>query len=203
MRTLTAIGRTREVSAGTCLFEAGTRHASLFVVESGELELVRPSGETDTLLAVLGPGGFTGEANLLSGRPSLARAAVTRPGRVIEVDHERLLGLVRTDVDLGDVLMRAFILRRAELIAGGLGDVIVVGSVHASGTLGLREFLTRNGHPHTYLDLDRDPDIQQMLERFHVSTADLPVLICRGEVVLAFRTRIRSSTTLDFATRGA
>src|SRR5438093_12338349 len=80
--------------------------------------------------------------------------------------------------------MRAFILRRVELIARGIGDAVLVGSSHSSGTLRIKEFLTRNGHPFAYLDLDRDADVQDLLDRFHVAAADVPVLICRGDVVL-------------------
>ena len=80
--------------------------------------------------------------------------------------------------------MRAFILRRVELIAHGLGDVVLVGSNHSAGTLRIKEFLTRNGHPFSYLDLDRHDDVQVLLDRFHVAPAEVPVLICRGDVVL-------------------
>src|SRR5712691_11543164 len=80
--------------------------------------------------------------------------------------------------------MRAFILRRIELIAGGYGDVVLIGSTHCAGTLGIKEFLTRNGHPFHYIDLDRDADAQDLLDRFHVTAADVPVLICRGDTVL-------------------
>jgi len=80
--------------------------------------------------------------------------------------------------------MRAFILRRVELIARGIGDAVLVGSSHSSGTLRIKEFLTRNGHPYSYLDLDRDADVQDLLDHFHISIADIPVMICRGELVL-------------------
>src|SRR5919109_22382 len=105
-------------------------------------------------------------------------------GQVIEVDHERLSALVQTDNELSELIMRAFILRRVELIAHGLGDVVLVVSNHCAGTLRVKEFLTRNGHPYMYIDLDRDADVQDLLDRFQVSAADVPVLICRGEVVL-------------------
>jgi thioredoxin reductase (NADPH) len=80
--------------------------------------------------------------------------------------------------------MRAFVLRRIELIAGGYGDVVMIGSTHCAGTLRVKEFLTRNGHPFHYIDLDRDADAQDLLDRFHISAADVPVLICRGDAVL-------------------
>ena len=98
---------------------------------------------------------------------------------MIELDREQLLSLVQTDAELSEILMRAFILRRSELIAGGFGDVVLIGSTHCAGTLRVKEFLTRNGHPHHYIDLDRDADAQELLDRFHVSAsrcagADLP-----------------------------
>jgi thioredoxin reductase (NADPH) len=91
---------------------------------------------------------------------------------------------VQTDSELSELIMRAFILRRVELITQGLGNVVLVGSNHCSGTLRVKEFLTRNNHPYTYIDLDRDADVQELLDRFHVGAEDIPVLICRGEVVL-------------------
>src|SRR5947199_1519087 len=80
--------------------------------------------------------------------------------------------------------MRAFLLRRGQLVARGLGDVVLVGSMHCAGTLRIKEFLTRNGHPHTYLDLDRDAGVQDLLDRFRVGMADMPVAICRCTDVL-------------------
>jgi thioredoxin reductase (NADPH) len=80
--------------------------------------------------------------------------------------------------------MRAFILRRLELIARDLGDVVLIGSVHCAGTLRVKEFLTRNGHPYHYIDLDRDTEAQTLLDQFHVNAADVPVVICGGDVVL-------------------
>ena len=88
------------------------------MVITGEVEIVRPFGAHETLITVHGPGEFTGEVNMLSGRRSLVRARVTKPGKVIELDHQQMLGLVQTDAELSDILMRAFILRRVELIAG-------------------------------------------------------------------------------------
>ena len=120
------------------------------------------------------PGQFTGEVNMLSGRRALVRARAAEPGEVIELDREQLLALVQTDAELGEILMRAFILRRVELIAHGIGDVVLIGSTHCAGTLRIKEFLTRNGHPYAYIDLDRDADVQELLDRFHVGVADVP-----------------------------
>ena len=179
-----AHGVKRRVRPGEVLFEPGVHVAPFFVVTAGEIEIVRPSGDAETMVAVQGPGAFTGEANLLHGRPSFMRARANQAGEVIELTREQLLGLIQTDPEISNVLMRAFIYRRVELIAQGLGDVVLVGSTHSAATLRIKEFLTRNGHPFAYLDLDRDADVQQLLDRFHVAGVDIPVLICRGDVVL-------------------
>ncbi|HXV83478.1 MAG TPA: FAD-dependent oxidoreductase, partial [Candidatus Binatia bacterium] len=99
---------------------------------------------------------------------------------------------------LSELVMRAFILRRVELIAHGLGDVVLVGSNHCSGTLRVKEFLIRNGHPYAYIDLDRDNDVQVLLDRFHVTHGDVPVLICRGETVLRNPTNQQIADCLGF-----
>ena len=81
-------------------------------------------------------------------------------------------------------MLRAFVLRRVELIAKGMGDAVVLGSDHCAATLRVKEFLTRNGHPFAYIDLDHTDDVQSLLDRFHIGMGDMPVLICRGELVL-------------------
>jgi thioredoxin reductase (NADPH) len=177
-------GRRRAIAAGEVLVEAGQRPVPFFVVLSGEIQVLRPSPGTETLIVTHRAGQFTGEGNMLSGRRALARTRVSEPGEVIELDREQLVGLIQTDAELSDIFMRAFILRRIELIAGGYGDVVLIGSTHCAGTLRVREFLTRNGHPFHYIDLDRDADAQDLLDRFHVTAADVPVLICRGDAVL-------------------
>ena len=121
---------------------------------------------------------------MLSGRRSLVRARATKPGKVIELDHQQMLGLVQTDAELSDILMRAFILRRVELIAAGVGDIVLIGSTYSAGTLRIKEFLMRNGHPYSYIDLERDPDVQNLLDSFQISASEIPVLICRGQLVL-------------------
>ena len=151
---------------------------------TGEVEIVRPFDAHETLVTVHGYGEFTGEVNMLSGRRSFFRARVTKPGKVIELDHQQMLSVVQTDAELSDILMRAFILRRVELIAAGVGDIVLVGSTHSASTLRIKEFLMRNGHPYSYIDLERDPDVQNLLDSFHISASEIPVLICQGQVVL-------------------
>ena len=177
-------GVVRPLARGEVLIEAGDSIVPFFVVSTGEIEIIRQSSLGDTLVAVHGPGQFTGEANMILGRRSLMRARVSEPGEAIRLTREQLLALVQTDAEISEILMRAFIYRRIELAAQGIGDVVLVGSVHSAATLRIKEFLTRNGHPFKYIDLDRDEDTQHLLDRFHVAATDIPVLICRGDVVL-------------------
>ena len=195
---IAAQGHVRRMQAGEVLIEAGKQLVPFFVITAGRVEVVLPSGNTETLIAFHGPGQFTGEVNMLSGRPALVRTRAIEPGEVIEMDREQLLALVQTDSEISEIIMRAFIVRRVELIAHGLGDVVLLGSNHCSGTLRVKEFLTRNGHPYAYIDLDRDADVQVLLDRFHVSAADVPVLICRGEVVLRNPTNQQIADCLGF-----
>jgi thioredoxin reductase (NADPH) len=95
-----------------------------------------------------------------------------------------MLALIQTDAELSEILMRAFILRRVELIAAGVGDIVLIGSTYSTSTLRIKEFLMRNGQPYSYMDLERDPDVQNLLDSFQVSASEIPVLICRGQLVL-------------------
>ena len=198
IKRIAAHGKMRSIQAGEVLVEAGAQVVPFFVVTAGRVEVIRPSGATETLVAVHGPGQFTGEVNMLSGRPALVQSRASELAEVIELDREHLLALVQTDSELSELIMRAFILRRVELIAHGLGNVVLLGSNHCAGTLRVKEFLTRNGHPYSYIDLDRDADVQVLLDRFQVTAADVPVLICRGEVVLRNPTNQQIAGCLGF-----
>jgi thioredoxin reductase (NADPH) len=184
IRRIAAQGRIRSVRPGEVLIEQGDRIVPFFVVKTGEVEIVRPFGASETTITVHGSGEFTGEVNMISGRRSLVRARVTKAGNVIELNHKQMLDLIQTDAELSDILMRAFILRRVELIAAGVGDIILIGSTYSADTLRIKEFLMRNGHPYSFIDLERDKDVQNLLDSFRIAASEIPVLICRGQVVL-------------------
>src|SRR5947207_5027608 len=177
-------GTRRTVASGEVLVEPGQKVVPFFVVVRGAVHVFSPADGGKTPIVTHTAGHFSGEANMITGRRSMALLRVGEPGEVIELTREQLLSLVQTDAELSEILMRAFILRRLELIARDLGDVVVIGSMHCAGTLRIKEFLIRNGHPFHYVDLDRDAEAQELLDHFHVSAADVPVLICRGDAVL-------------------
>ena len=193
-----AHGRRRAVEKGDVLVEAGAQHYPLFVVLAGELEVVRNSCAGEDIATTHRQGQFSGELNLVTGRRSLATIRVTESGEVIEVDRDALLALLQTDAELSEIFMRAFILRRVVLIDRGFGDVVVLGSQFSPRTLEVREFLSRNAHPYTYLDLDTDEVSQESLDRWKISADDVPVVICRGEAVLRNPTNSQIADCIGF-----
>ncbi|HTG27004.1 MAG TPA: FAD-dependent oxidoreductase [Methylomirabilota bacterium] len=180
---IASVGRKRKVAKGEMLIKQG-EVAPFFVITIGRLDIIQPTEQGELTIVQHEPGHFTGELNMLTGRRSLVCARMGEDGEVIELTPEEMQALVQTDVGISQVLMTAFIFRRLELIANHVGDAVVIGSPHSPGTLRIKEFLSRNGHPYTYLDLDKDTGVQEMLDKFKVSVDEIPVLICRGTMVL-------------------
>jgi len=179
-------GHRRKLAEGEVVGEPGQPVAKIFVVLSGQLDaFAHTTVQLSTTPAInFTAGMFTGERSILSGGRFLGRIAATVPSEVLEIERDELLNVMATDTQLSDIFLRAFILRRLELIDREQGDVVILGSNHCSGLLHIIEFLTRNGHPYKMVDLDTDTASQELLDRFHLTAADVPVVICRGSVVL-------------------
>ncbi|MBV9769256.1 MAG: FAD-dependent oxidoreductase, partial [Bryobacterales bacterium] len=181
---LTRLGEERNVAAGEIIFDQGDAEHGVFIVLTGSIELINLSNGQEATLMIHGPGNFTGEVNQLSGRRSLVRCRAHEAGKLLEISRANLQRVMQDDTELGEVFLRAFILRRVYLITHSVGDAVLIGSSNSADTLRLRGFLSRNGHPFTYVDVEQDADVQTMLDHFEVRVADIPVLICRGELVL-------------------
>ncbi len=194
-------GNVRPVEAGEVLFEPGKFGMACFVVLTGKLEIALGGLSGEQLIVTYGPGQFSGELVLISGARGFARGQVAEAGEFLELSAEALRALIAKDTELCDIFMRAFLLRRVTLISEGLGNVIVLGSQHSSNTLRLREFLTRNGHPHGYIDLDSDKAAQELLDRFDIKVEDIPVVICSGTSVLRNPSNQMLAECLGFAGR--
>jgi thioredoxin reductase (NADPH) len=119
----------------------------LFIIKAGRLDVVRVSacGE-ETLVVIHGSGSFSGEANMLLGRPALMRVQVAEAGEAVELTRDEMLSMIQNDTDIGDVIMGGYIHRRLQMISQGIGDVVLLGSMHCASTLRVEEFLTSNGH---------------------------------------------------------
>ncbi len=177
-------GTLRKVEPGEILFQPGDTEVPFFVLLSGSMEIVQRDLTGERPIAKHDPGEFTGEITMISGQRCLALGRVTNAGEFLEISAAGLRSLVAKDAELGEIFMRAFILRRMALISSGMGNVILMGSRHCANTLRVREFLARNAYPYTYVDLDTDKTSQELLDRFEVKTGDIPVIICNGQDVL-------------------
>ena len=164
---LAAHGRKRSIRKGEVLAEPGDR-PPMFVVLSGGIDIFQPTLNGETLIVVHTPGKFSGDVGTLRGIGSVVRMRARDDGEVLAIDEAHLRTIVQTDSELSELFMRAFILRRVSLITSQASDVILLGSTHSAGTLRLQQFLTRNTYPYINLDIDADPSVGDLLERFHV-----------------------------------
>jgi thioredoxin reductase (NADPH) len=180
---LTPFGTEREFDAGQVLWNIGARNVDFFVVLEGTLEIVRRDAfGVDTVIVSHGAGRYSGETSMLTGRGSMVCGRAGTCLRVLAVPIERLREVMLTHARLGEIIMRSFILRRMRMISERSSDLVLVGSRHSAGTLQLRDFLTRNGHPYTFVDLETEKDVCALLNRCDIKAKDTPmVLTSQGE----------------------
>lgn len=177
-------GSEHRVAAGEIVFDQGDSEHGVFVILEGSLELASVINGQEAPLAAYGARRFTGEVNQLSGRRSLVRCRARESSRLLEISRANLQRIMQNEAALGEVFLRAFIMRRVYLISHSVGDAVLIGSMNSADTLRLRTFFSRNGHPFTYLDVERDSDVQTMLDHFGVKVSEIPVVVCRGDLVL-------------------
>lgn len=170
---------------GEILVRPGERFSKMLVVLSGSLEVVRSGLDSnEELITRHEAGSFTGEMNVLRGLASLVQIRVSEAGEMLVIEQEELRTIVQTDAELSELFMRAFILRRVGLVGLQQGSAVLIGSRNSPDTLRVEQFLSRNVQPHTTLDVDQDECVLALLERFHVRADEVPVVLCRGEIVL-------------------
>ncbi|MFD0743782.1 Crp/Fnr family transcriptional regulator [Phytohabitans flavus] len=181
---LRGYGERRRTQVGDLLTQEGQRHRDLFVVVSGTVAVVEGHGTAEERqIGVHGPGWFLDEMGLLTGQPSFVSAVVREPGEVLAVPVPALLDFVARDPRLGDVILRAF-LRRREQLLGSVAGIRIIGSRFSPGTRRLREFAARNRTPHTWTDLEEDAGAERLLRQMSVGPEDTPVVIWRDGQVL-------------------
>lgn len=179
---LEAHGTHLPTTAGQVLIEPGDHDYKMIVVLSG-LVKVTVTGFEEQVIRPLGPGDFAGEMSTLRGVPGFARVEVSEAGEVLVITDSDLRVVVQTDAELSELFMRAFILRRMGLISAPNSEATLIGSRYCGHTLLLREFLSRNAHPHFYLDADLDQEAAGLLERAGLTAADVPAVIGRGRAL--------------------
>jgi thioredoxin reductase (NADPH) len=175
-------GTHRRTKAGEVLFHEGDERYDFFVVLRGTVAIVQDYGGENRLIAVHGPGRFLGELSLLTGQAAFFTAVAREDGEVLQVPVEQLRALVTQDAGLGDLILRAYLMRREILIGLGAG-LRIVGSRFSPDTRRLREFCARNRIPHRWIDVEDDADAERLLSAMGIAPTDTPVVVWHGEVL--------------------
>ena len=183
LMTLSRYGDRRSVPRETVLFCEGDRDCSFFVVLGGKVAVVQETAAEPRLIALHGPGRFLGDLALLTGQTVLVTAVAATEAEVLEVPVERLKELLAADQPLGDLILRAFILRRTLQANIGAG-LRIIGSKYDPDTRRLRDFASRNRIPHVWVDLEEDPQAEDLLRALGVTETRAPVVIWKGQRAL-------------------
>lgn len=184
VRAVEPYGTWRPLREGEALFSEGDRDFCFYVVGEGEVSIVEHSAGVRKLVAVHHPGEFTGDVDMLTGRPAVVTGLATKPGRVLEVSAEHLRRMLAELPTVGDVVLRAFLTRRDLLQSSGFTGLRVVGSGWSKDTHRVREFLDRNRQPYTWIDVERDPQVGDLLKGLGVGVDETPVVVCGAGQVL-------------------
>jgi thioredoxin reductase (NADPH) len=183
IQTLAARGEPRKTRVGDVLIEEGKPCSEFFVILSGKVAVVESSSPEARIVRIHGPGRFLGELGLLAGQPAFVSCLVAAPGAVLAMPVEQLCELVSHDPALGDLILRAYLVRRSLLIDDGAGFRII-GSCFSPDTRRLREFAARNRLPHRWIDLNNNAQAETVLRRFGIPPQDTPVVIWNGKLML-------------------
>ena len=182
---LRRFGELRSYAPGEALAKVGDVAPGMIIILSGHVDITQtdPAGRR-SLIVTHGPGSFMGELAQLAGRPALVDATANDPVEAIVIPPAQLRALLIAEAELGERIMRALILRRVGLIEEGVGGPVIVGAADDADVLRLSNFLRRNGHPHQRLDPNTCPESRALIERFQVSPADMPIVLCPGGQLL-------------------
>lgn len=202
LAVLRRLGHVREVEPGEVLFAAGAERCDFFVIESGAVTIVQGLGEEDRVIAVHGQHRFLGEMSLLTGQRLYLSGVVRDAGQVIQVPVEKLREVIANDKSLSDVILGAFIARRAILIDVGTG-IKVIGSRFSPESRHLREFLARNRMPYQWIDLEEDDEADALLAGLSIEPDETPVVIASGGEVLRRPSSAELGRAIGLGSRGA
>src|ERR1700738_1738949 len=185
------LGERRTYAAGSDIFTTGEVAVGAFVLLSGRVDITQRNRHTEPeLLVTHGPGSFMGELAQLSGRPSLVDGVAREPVEALVIPPSRLRDLLVEEAERGERIMRALILRRVRLLRSGAGGPVIVGGADNTDVLRLEGFLERNGHPHQRLDPNSDPCARALIERFQVTSRELPLVLCPNGAMLRNPTEV-------------
>ena len=177
-------GTRRLLGDGELLFKAGDRDYKFFVVEHGAVEIVEHSSGEPKTVTVHHVHEFGGDVDLLTGRPALISAAARGDTEVFEIAPDAIRRSMADRPALGELLLRAFMARRELLVASDFQGLRVLGAGSSRDTFRIRDFLARNQVPFTWVDIDHEPQVGELLQRFGLTEADTPVVINGSEPLL-------------------
>jgi len=192
-----ASGPARDFPPGEVVFDAGVANAPAWLVLKGSIDVVRRDGlKRETFITTHHPGQFSGEVSQLAGRQSLAAGSAGAEGcTALPYDAAHVRALMIGSADIGEIIMRAFILRRVGLLeSGGVGSVLV-GEPSSPDLVRLQGFLARNGYPCTVLDATNDEG-RGVVERFGVLPGELPIMLCPDGTLLKRPTNAQAAACL-------
>jgi thioredoxin reductase (NADPH) len=170
---------------GHTLIDYGDRNYSFFVIVSGAIEVQDHSGTRPKRVALHEAGAFTGDVNHVTGNPAIFRLVAHTDVEVLEISTSSLRQILNQHPEIGDLVLQAFIARR-QLVreSGEFVGLRVIGSRYSQDTFRIREFLAKNRVVFTWLDLEADPEVAALLEHFHVTHQDTPIIACADKVIL-------------------
>lgn len=183
LAVLEGLGTRRAMTAGDFLYREGDVTYDFYVVVSGAVEILVSEDGGERLIARHRAGGFLGELNLLTGSRVFVSARVVEAGEVVVVPRPALQRVIATRPRLGEMILAAFLARRAVLMQGAASTLRVIGSRFSPDSLRLREFLTRSQIPHEWLDPDRDAEVEHILGEFGLTPGELPAVVANGSVL--------------------
>lgn len=182
---ITPLGQVRAVAEGEVLFTQGNLHTEFILVLSGRLEVETDLCDRTEVVAKHTRGNFSGEIDMFSNRRALVRGVCREAGEMVFLNRTAFRQMLSTHADLSETIIRAFILRRTGLIYHQNGDLVVIGDKESGEVLSLRNFLSRNGHPHAYVNEEDDPALaQKLMASFDLGADDLPAVLVRNKEML-------------------
>lgn len=197
IQRVAALAKEREFADGDALWQVGDRGVSFHVIVSGAVEIRQPlAGSEPRAIVTHGPGGFTGDIDLLSSKSAVVAGVAAGATTTLVVCSETLKKLVVSDPEISDVLLAAFLARRRLLIAQRHGEITLVGSRYSPQLYALRDFLERNSRPFNWIDLETDPAAAELLDSFQLQLEDTPAVltsdggVCRNPTVECLAERL-------------
>jgi thioredoxin reductase (NADPH) len=174
-----SLTKARQFRDGDKLFDTGQRESKFFVIKSGNVEIVDESGDRPRRVVVHEPGSFTGDVTQITGNAAIVTGLARGRVEAYELSQDALRQLINNHPNMGDVILQAFIARRQLLRESGtFTGLRVIGSRYSQDTFRIRDFLSKNRVLYTWLDLEADPQVADIIKKFGLTEADTPVVIC-------------------------